>query len=87
MRAQLRIETVPPVVLEVLEAGAERAALNGEVPSVAVVLDNARGEAAARLAVPPLRARVVLLIDDVAVFTGSVQAVTLADVATLSLEG
>ena len=87
MRAQLRIETVPPVVLDVLDAGAERAALNGEVPSVAVVLDNARGEAAARLAVPPLRARVVLLIEDVAVFTGSVQAVTLADVATLSLEG
>ena len=87
MRAQLRIETVPPVVLDVLETGAERAALNGEVPSVAVTLDNARGEAAARLAVPPLRARAVLLIDDVAVFTGSVQAVTLSDVATLSLEG
>ena len=83
----LRVETVPPIVFAVLDAGPQRAAINGEVPSVSVVLDNARGEAAARLAVPPLRARAVLLIDDVAVFTGSVQAVTLADVATLSLEG
>ena len=87
MRAQLRIETVPPVVLDVLETGAERAALNGEVPSVAVVLDNARGEAAARLAVPPLRARAQLLVDGVAVFVGSVQTVTLAEVAPLALEG
>jgi len=83
----LRVETVPPAVFAVLDAGPQRAALNGEVPSVSVVLDNARGEAAARFAVPPLRARAVLLIDDVAVFTGSVQAVTLAEVATLALEG
>ena len=39
------------------------------------------------LAVPPLRARAQLLVDGVAVFVGSVQAVTLAEVATLALEG
>jgi hypothetical protein len=87
MSMTLRVETVPPVVFAVLDAGPQRAAINGEVPSVSVVLDNARGEAAARLAVPPLRARAQLLLDGVAVFVGSVQAVTLAEVATLALEG
>jgi hypothetical protein len=84
---RLRIDTVPPLLLPVLDAGAERHAINGEVPSVPVTADNARGEAAAVLAVPPLRAPAQLLGDDDQVlFVGRVQSVSLADVATLVLE-
>ena len=84
---RLHVDVVPPMVIDVLEVGPERAAINGEVPNVAVILHNARGEAAARLAVPPLRARAHLLVDGVTVFVGAVQSVSLADLATVTLEG
>ena len=45
---RLHVDVVPPMVIDVLEVGPERAAINGEVPNVAVILHNARGEAAAR---------------------------------------
>lgn len=82
----LSIETVPPLAFDVLEAGDARAALNGEVPSIVVTLDNARGEAAARLAVPPLRAPAALIDDGVTVFAGRVQSLSLAETATITLE-
>lgn len=83
----LALATVPPLVFDVLEAAEARAALNGEVPSIVVTLDNARGEAAARLAVPPLRARATLT--DTAgqvLFAGVVHGVMLDDVAAVTLE-
>lgn len=83
---QLYIDTVPPRLLDVLDAGPQRAALNGEVPSVSVTLDNARGEAAGLLAVPPLRARAELREGGITLFVGTVQSVSLDDVATLALE-
>jgi hypothetical protein len=82
----LTLATVPPLVFDVLEAGAQRAALNGEVPSVTVTIDNARGDAAARLALPPLRARATLADAGEVLFVGTVQSVTLDAVASLSLE-
>lgn len=82
----LRIDTVPPVVFQVLEAGAQRAAVNGEVPSVSVTLDNARGQAAALLAVPPLRARATLSESGVDMFVGTIQSIALDDVARIALE-
>lgn len=88
MNATLTLYTLPPIELtrELLELGPARAALNGEVPSITVTLDNARGEAAALLSMPPLRARAVLTFDGVTVFDGRVQSITLADVAVLQLE-
>jgi len=82
----LYIHAIPPLVLEVLEAGAQRSTLGGEVPTMSVSIDNARGEAAALLSVPPLRARVTLVSGGTTVFSGRVQSVALAEVAVLILE-
>jgi hypothetical protein len=82
----LTLATVPPLVLDVLDAGPQRAALNGEVPSVTVTVDNARGDTAARLALPPLRARATLFEGGEVLFVGTVQGVTLDAVASLALE-
>lgn len=85
----LTLHTTPPIVLtrEILALGTARSAVNGEVPSMAVRLDNARGDLTTLFAVPPLRARAV--VTDAAgltLFTGQVQAVTLAAEITLDLE-
>lgn len=82
----LRINTTPALELAVLDAGPQRAALNGEVPSVSVTLDNARGGITELLTVPPLRARAELQEHGATIFAGTVQSVSLAEVATLGLE-
>lgn len=82
----LVIDSVPPLSLPVLDAGPQRAAINGEVPSLSVTIDNARGEAAGLLAVPPLRARATLSSGAEVLFVGTVQAVELDAVATLTVE-
>lgn len=82
----LRINTTPPLELAVLDAGPQRAALNGEVPNISVTLDNARGDVTELLAVPPLRARAELREGGATLFAGTVQSVSLAEVATLGLE-
>lgn len=83
---RLHVDVVPPMVIDVLEVGPQRAAINGEVPSLSVAIDNARGEAAGLLAVPPLRARATLYSGAEALFVGTVQAVDLDAVATLTVE-
>lgn len=80
------IGSVPPRVLAVLSAGPQRSAINGEVPSVTLQVDNARGEAASALAVPPLRAPAVLRDHGTVLFAGMVQAVDLDELATITLE-
>lgn len=85
----LTINTTPPIVLstEILDLGPARSAVNGEVPSVSVRLDNARGELTALLARPPLRARATLVDGAGAViFDGLVQSVSLGAEAVLELE-
>lgn len=82
----LYIHAIPPLALDVLEAGPQRTTLGGEVPTMSVSVDNARGEAAALLSVPPLRARASLVRGETTIFSGRVQSVALAEVATLTLE-
>ncbi|MDR2091969.1 MAG: hypothetical protein LBP58_01395 [Azoarcus sp.] len=82
----LNIYGIPPVSFPVLDAGTARTSVDGEVPSISVRLDNARGEAAGLLAVPPLRARAALVDGDAIVFSGRVQSVSLSAVATIHLE-
>lgn len=82
----LHIHGIPPATFAVLDAGALRSSVAGEVPSIDVTLDNARGEAAGLLAVPPLRARAALVDNDETIFSGRVQSVTLSAVATVHLE-
>lgn len=83
---QLVIDSVPPLVLPVLDAGPQRSAINGEVPSLSATVDNARGEAAGLLTVPPLRARAELRDGADLLFVGTVQAVELDAVATITVE-
>jgi hypothetical protein len=82
----LYIDSVPPLALPVLDAGTLRASVAGEVPNMSVTIDNAAGEAAALLAVPPLRARATLSDGGTASFSGRVQSVALGAVASIRLE-
>ena len=83
---RLEIAAIPPIVIEPVEAGPLRAALNGEIPNLSVSADNGRGQWSEVLAVPPLRASAVLWADDVVLFAGSVQAVGLGPSVTVDLE-
>lgn len=85
----LTLSTVPPMVLRsptLVDVGSEYAALNGEVPSMTVTLENGRGQLTGRFADPPLRALAKLQRAGVVVFIGRVQAITLAAEIMLTLE-
>lgn len=68
-------------------AGTLRRTLGAENASVAVTLDNARGQLTALFAVPPLRARATIYLDAATpVFAGAVSEVTIDEAVTLALE-
>lgn len=85
----LTLHTTPPITLsapDLVEVGPETLRLNGEVPNMSVRLDNARGQLTEQFAVPPLRARAVLVSNGETLFEGQVQAVEMAAEITLELE-
>ena len=82
----LYIDSAPPLELAVLDAGTLRSSVAGEVPGMSVTLDNARGEVAELLKVPPLRARATLTEGTEVIFNGRVQSVALSAVASIHLE-
>ena len=69
-----------------MDVGTESAAVNGEVPHLAVRVDNARGEFTVALTEAPLRARATLSRNGVPEFEGAVQSVTLGAVNWVVLE-
>lgn len=85
---QLTINTTPQIVIsrELIDVGSARAAVNGEVPSMSVRLDNARGDLTSLFAVPPLRARAQVISAGSLLFSGQVQGVTLGAEITVDLE-
>lgn len=68
----------------ITDVGAEHQSSSGEVPSLRVVLDNARGQLTQGFCPPPLGAPAVLYAEGGEVFAGTVQAVTLG--ATIDVE-
>lgn len=87
---EFTLHTVPPITFagyEVAAVGAANAAINGELPNLAITLDNARGDHTQIMAAADvLRARAELAQDGAVVFTGAVQAVTLGASITVDLE-
>ena len=84
---RLVIASMPPIELHPLDADSLRAGAGGEVPNIAVRLDNARGELTSLLADPPLRAPATLYdLDGTVIITGAVHAVTLAAEAVIDIE-
>lgn len=85
----LRILSVPELVFEapeLLSVGDDAAGLNGEVPNVTVILDNADGGLTELFVDPPLLAESVLLDGEVEQFRGRVRGVRLAQEITVELE-
>lgn len=86
----LTILTTPPLQWsepEITSLGDEHSSVNGEVPNMTVVVDNARGQhtvpvTASRI----LRARAELTNGDSVLFSGAVQAVSIGQEITLELE-
>lgn len=86
----LHIATTPPLVWtepDITAVGSERSAINGEVPNMAITIDNARGQHTAALAASSvLRLRAQLLLDGVAVFSGAVQSVGVGAEISIDIE-
>lgn len=85
----------PPVVTGVkypylLGIGTVRRALNGENANVTLTLDNSRGQLTALLALPPLRARATVYLDEngvqSAVLAGLIMSVRMGETVELSVE-
>lgn len=90
MQYTLVLYTVPPITFEgqdVAAVGQSNAAINGELPSLPVTIDNARGDYTQVLAAADLlRARAELREAGVLIFAGAVQSVTLGPDVALGLE-
>jgi len=73
-----------------LEIGTVRRALNGENANVTLTLDNSRGQLTALLALPPLRARAAVYLDEngvqATVLAGLIMAVRMGGTVELSVE-
>lgn len=85
----LLIDLVPPIEFApptLISATLAQRGSGGESPSVDVTLDPGRGEVAARLDPPPLRAYAVLTYDDGSTFAGVVQSVRLGADCSITLE-
>lgn len=86
----LTISTVPPlqwVEPDITAVGAQHGAINGEVPNMAVTIDNARGQHTAAVASSNvLRLRAELTYSGQTIFAGAVQAVDMGSAITIELE-
>lgn len=86
----LKIDTTPPLMWtepDISGIGDERSAINGEVPNMAVTIDNARGQQTAVFAVSDvLRIRAELSLHGVPMFVGAVQSVAIGAEIVLELE-
>jgi hypothetical protein len=85
----LTIATIPPIVLsaaQLLDEGRLSLAGGGASPTLDLALDPGRGEIAALLDPPPLRAQATLTRADGTTFAGLVQAVRLGPAPSLTLE-
>jgi len=90
MAYTLTILTTPPLSWtepEIIRLGAEQSAINGEVPNMTVSIDNARGQNTVPVVVSNiLRVRAELSDGARVVFTGAVQAVSIASELTIEME-
>lgn len=90
MRYTLTLYTVPPITFDgadVAAVGESNAAINGELPSLPITIDNARGDHTQVLAAADLlRARADLREAGVLIFAGAVQTVSLGAAVVLELE-
>ena len=89
-RYRLRIarDGRPPLELtrDIESVGAEQDAAGGEVPSLRIVLRNARGSLTEHFSPPPLGAAAGLEYAGHAVFAGRIQSVTLGAEIELEIE-
>lgn len=87
--ATLIIATRPPILLgpeRISDEGRWSLAGGGASPTLDLALDPGRGELAALLDPPPLRAQATLTRTDGTTFTGLVQAVRLGATPSITLE-
>lgn len=86
----LTILSAPPLQwsgLEINSLGPEQSAINGEVPNMAVAIDNTIGQHTVAVTVSSvLRQRAELVQDGVVVFAGAVQAMSVGSQITFELE-
>jgi hypothetical protein len=87
---QLLIHCIPPLSYaggDIASVGNANAAINGELPNIAVTIDNPRGDYTAHLAAADvLRQRADLSQDGALIFSGAVQAIALGAAVQITLE-
>lgn len=86
----LTIATTPPLTWaepDITSVGAEQSAVNGEVPNLTVVVNNALGQYTRALAASNiLRLRAELTLNGQSVFVGAVQVATIGSEIVIELE-